>query len=114
MQHAIQRKTLIRVHVKINPKSTVLNVNLLLRDSCRLWHLVKFNTTVAVNFSNSTCISTLSFIYALTENLQKILYNSQTSVGGRKYTIILFISIIFLPTILIYLNDSEKGHHYLL
>ena len=27
MQHAIQRKTLIRVHVKINPKSTVLNVN---------------------------------------------------------------------------------------
>ena len=113
MQHAIQRKTLIRVHVKINPKSTVLNVNCI-RDRCRLWHLVKFNTTVAVNFSNSTCISTLPFIYVLTENLQKILYNSQTSVGGRQYTIILFISIIFLPTILIYLNDSERGHHYLL
>ena len=71
------------------------------------WHLVKFNTTVAVYFSNSTCISTLPFIYALTVNLQKILYNSQTSVGGRQYTIILFISITFLPTILIYLNDRE-------
>ena len=87
---------------------------MLLRDSCRLWHLVKFNTAVAVNFSNSTYISTLPFIYALTVNLQKILYNSQTSVDGRQYTIILFISIIFLPTILIYLNDSERGHHYLL
>ena len=27
MQHAIQRKTLIRVHVKINPKARVLNMN---------------------------------------------------------------------------------------
>ena len=69
---------------------------------------------VAVNFSNSTYISTLPFIYALTVNLQKILYNSQRSVGGRQYTIILFISIIFLPTILIYLNDKERGRHYLL
>ena len=77
MQHAIQRKTLIRVHVQINPKARVLNMNccyvklsIVLR-----WHFVKFNTTVAVNFSNSTCNSTLPFIYALTVNLQKILYN---------------------------------------
>ena len=27
MQHAIQRKTLIRVHVQINPKARVLNMN---------------------------------------------------------------------------------------
>ena len=44
---------------------------------------------------------------ALTVNLQKVFYNSQTSVGDRQYTIILFISIIFLPTILNYLNDRE-------
>ena len=58
--------------------------------------------------------STLPFIYALTVNLQKILYNSQTSVGDRQYIIILFISMIFLPTILIYLNHKERGRHYLL
>ena len=50
----------------------------------------------------------IAVMYALTVNLQKILYNSQTSVGGRQYTIILFISIIFLPTILIYFNDKER------
>ena len=33
-------------------------------------------------------------------NLQKVFYNSQASVGDRQYTIILFISIICLPTIL--------------
>ena len=27
MQYTIQRKTLIRVHVKINPKASVLNMN---------------------------------------------------------------------------------------
>ena len=50
------------------------------------WHLVKFNTTVAVNFSNST-----------------------VGNSDRQCTIILFISNIFLPTILNYLNDSEGG-----
>ena len=49
--------------------------------------------------------------HTLPINLQKLLYNSQTSIGGRQYTIILFISIIFLPTILIYLNDKERGRH---
>ena len=78
------------------------------------WHLIKFNTTVAVNFSNSTSISTLPG--ALIVNLQKILYNSQASVGDSEgqYTIILFTSNIFFPTILNYLNDRERGRHYLL
>ena len=49
---------------------------------------------------------------ALTVNLQKVFYNSQASVGDRQYTIILFISIIFLPTILNNLNDRERGRHY--
>ena len=41
-------------------------------------------------------------------NLQKVFYNSnQASVDDRQFTIILFISIIFLPTILNYLNDRE-------
>ena len=74
IQYAIERKTLIRVHVKINPKASVLNMN-----CCR----------------------------ALIVNLQKVFYNSQASVGDRQYTIILFISIIFYPTILNYLNDRE-------
>ena len=74
IQYAIERKTLIRVHVKINPKARVLNMN-----CCR----------------------------ALIVNLQKVFYNSQASVGDRQYTIILFISIIFFPTILNYLNDRE-------
>ena len=39
----------------------------------------------------------------------KILYNSQTSVGGRQYTIILFISIIFLPAILIFILMTKRG-----
>ena len=77
------------------------------------WHLVKFNTTVAVNFSK---VHVFQHCRALTVNLQKSLYNSQESVGDsdRQYTIILFISNIFLPTILNYLNDGERGHHYLL
>ena len=78
-QPCIERKTLIRVHVKINPNASVLNMN-----CCR----------------------------ALDVNLQKVFYNSQASVGGRQYTIILFISIIFLPTILHNLNDRERGRHY--
>ena len=45
---------------------------------------------------------------ALTVNLQKVFYNSQASVGDRQYTIILFISIIFLPTILNYLLRQRK------
>ena len=49
---------------------------------------------------------------ALTVNLQKVFYNSQASVGDRQYTIILFISNIFLPTILNKLNDRERGRHY--
>ena len=73
-------------------------------------HLVKFNTTVAVNLSNSTSICTLQ---CTDVNLQKILYNSPASVGDsdsdRQYTIILFISNIFLPTILNYLNDRGGG-----
>ena len=38
------------------------------------------------------------------------------SVGDsdRQYTIILYISNIFLPTILKFLNDRERGRHYLL
>ena len=44
--------------------------------------------------------------------LKKVFYNSQASVGDRQYTIILFISIIFLPTILNFLNDKERGRHY--
>ena len=78
--HAIQQKTLIRVHVKINPKTSVLTMN-----CCR----------------------------ALIVNLQKVFYNSQALVGDRQYTVILFISIMFLPTILNYLNDRERGRHYL-
>ena len=75
----MQRKTLIRVHVKINPKASVLKMN-----CCR----------------------------ALIINLQKVFYNSQAPVGDRQYTIILFISIMFLPTILNYLNDRKRGRHY--
>ena len=78
-KYAIQRKTLIRVHVKINPKASVLYMN-----CCR----------------------------ALIVNLHKVFYNSQAFVGDRQYTIILFISIIFLPTILNYLNDRKRGRHY--
>ena len=79
MNYTIQRKTLIRVHVKINPNANVLNMN-----CCR----------------------------ALIVNLNKVFYNSQASVSDRQYTIILFISIIFLPTILYYLNEKERGRHY--
>ena len=49
---------------------------------------------------------------ALIVNLQKVFSNSQASVGDRQYTIILFISIIFLPTIPNYFNDRERGRHY--
>ena len=79
IQYTIQRKTLIRFHVKINPKASVLNMN---------------------------CCC------ALIVNLQKVFYNSQTSVDDRQYTIILFICIIYLRTILNYFNDRERGRHY--
>ena len=49
---------------------------------------------------------------ALIVNLQKVFYNSQASVGDRQYTIILFRSIIFLPTILNYFNDRERERRY--
>ena len=75
------------------------------------WHLVKFNTTVTVNFSNIVHNYVYAHCRALTVKLQKILYNTQASVGEMQYTIILFISNIFLPTIVIYLNDREKGRH---
>ena len=75
----LYNETLIRVHVKINPNASVLNMN-----CCR----------------------------ALIVNLQKVFYNSQASVGDRQYTIRLFIIIIFLPTMLNYLNDRERGRHY--
>ena len=57
----LKNKTLIRVHVKINPKASLFNMNCYcVKVSIVLgWHLAKFNTTVAVNFSNSTCICTL-------------------------------------------------------
>ena len=46
-------------------------------------------------------------------NLQKVFYNSQASVGDRQYTIRLFISMIFLPTLILnYFNDRERGCHY--
>ena len=54
----------------------------------------------------------MNFCRALIVNVQKVFYNSQASVGDRQYTIILFISIIFLPTILNYFNDRERGRHY--
>ena len=79
------------------------------------WHL-NFDTTVAVNFSNSTCcIFTLPCTLSCTdrkfkESIFKILfYISQASVGDRQYKIILFISIIFLPTILNYILMTERG-----
>ena len=79
------------------------------------WHLVKFNTTVAVNFSNSTYISTLPFMYALTVNLQKIFYNSKTSVGGRQYKIICVASLQKGPHVAkikieIFLDLNRAGH----
>ena len=46
---------------------------------------------------------------ALIVNLQKVFSNSQASVGDSQYTIILFISIIFLPTILNYILMTERG-----
>ena len=70
----LYNETLIRVHIKINPKASVLKMN-----CCR----------------------------ALIINLQKVFYNSQASVGDRQYTIILFISIIFLLTILNYPETGE-------
>ena len=75
-KYTIQRKTLIRVHVKVNPKASVLNMN---------------------------CCC------ALIVNLQKVFYNSQASVGDRQYTIILFISILFLRTILTILMTERGG-----
>ena len=56
----------------------------------------------------SQIVHVFAHFRAMTVKLQKIVYNSQASVGDRQYTITLFISIIFLPTILIYLNDRER------
>ena len=99
-----------RVHVKINPKSTVLNMNCYYVTvvDCIKVAPRKFNTTAAVNLSNSTSISTLP---CTDHKLRKILYNSQASVGDsdRQYTIILFISNMFLLIILNYLNDRGRG-----
>ena len=60
---------------------------------------------------NSLIAQVFQHCRALTVNLQKIIYNSQASVvdSDRQYTIILFISNIFLPTILNFLNDREGG-----
>ena len=41
-------------------------------------------------------------------------YKQQVSVGDLRYTIILFINITFLPTVLNYLNDREKERQYFL
>ena len=92
----------------MNPKVSVMNMNCyyMTLSIVLKWHLVKFNITVAVNFVNGTCICT--YCRALTVNLQKFFYNSQASVGDRQYTIILFISNIFLHTILNYLNERER------
>ena len=46
---------------------------------------------------------------ALNVNLQKVFYNSQASVGDMQYTIILFISIIFLPSNLTILVIERGG-----
>ena len=40
---------------------SILNTNCYYVTVVLRWHLVKFNTTVAVNFSNNTCICTLPF-----------------------------------------------------
>ena len=53
-------------------------------------------------------------VRALTVNLQKVFYNLQASIGDKRNTIILFISLIFLPTTRNDLNDKERGRHYLL
>ena len=54
------QKTLIRVQVKINPKANRIYMNCYYETVVNtMWHLEKFNTIVAVSFSNSTCISTL-------------------------------------------------------
>ena len=61
----------------------------------------------------SQIVHVFAHFRAMTVKLQKIVYNSQAAVGDRQYTITLFIRILFLPTILIYLNDRERGRHYL-
>ena len=45
---------LVRVRVKINPKASVLNMACYYVTVVDWWHFVKFNRTVAVNFSKST------------------------------------------------------------
>ena len=104
----IPNPPLIRVHVKVNPKANVLNMNsyyVTVVDCLRVASRKIPHDSFSSNFSNSTCICTLSCTLTCTlmctdRNLQKVFYNSQASVGDKQYTIILFISIIILHTIL--------------
>ena len=88
-------------------------------------HKIQHDSNVAVTFSNSTYV--FPHCRALTVNLQKVFYNSRASVGDKQSTIILFISILVLPTIffcrilappaptiLNYRKDRERGRHYVL
>ena len=71
-----------------------------------------YYTTKDINSSQinpKASVLNMNCCRALIVNLQKVFYNSQASVGDRQYTIILFVSIIFLPTILNYFNDRESG-----
>ena len=70
----------------------------------------EFKSTLKINPKAS--VLNMNCCRALIVNLQNVFYNSQASVGDRQYTIILFISIVFLPTIRNYLNDRERGRHY--
>ena len=59
---------------------------------------------VRVKIKPKASVFNMNCCCALTVNLQKVFYNSQASARDRQYTIILFIGILFLPTILNYLN----------
>ena len=84
--------------------------------NCYYVTVVDCLTVAPRKIQHDSCSSQIVHVFqhcrALTVNLQKILYISQASVGDsdKQYTIILFISnILFLPTILNYLNDRERG-----
>ena len=84
--------------------------------NCYYVTVVDCLTVAPRKIQHDSCSSQIVHVFqhcrALTVNLPKILYNSQASVGDsdKQYTIILFISnILFLPTILNYLNDRERG-----
>ena len=63
IQYAIERKTLIRVHVKINPKASVLNMN-----CCRalIVNLQKvfYNSQASVGDRQYTIILFISIIFS--------------------------------------------------